>query len=69
MGVSSLQCHTAIVSGFVALKMLIIEPYFHTEIASVYCMWKYFESVLIPRIGDLQKGGIVADLNRTCCEF
>jgi hypothetical protein len=55
MGVSSLQCHIAIVSGFAVLKMLSIETYLHTEFPSVYCIWKYLESVLIPRIGALRK--------------
>jgi hypothetical protein len=55
MGVSSLQYHTAIVSGFVALKMLNIETYLRMEIASVYRMWKYHENVLIPRIGALRR--------------
>jgi len=35
MGVSSLQCHTAIVSGFAVLQMLIIEIYLHSEFANV----------------------------------
>jgi hypothetical protein len=47
MGVSSLQCHTAIVSGFVVLKLLNIETYLYTEFASVYISGNYLESVLI----------------------
>ncbi len=35
MGVSSLQCHTAFVSGFAVLQMLFIETYSHSEFANV----------------------------------
>ncbi len=35
--------------------MFNIETFSHTEFASVYRMWKYLESVLIPRIGALRE--------------
>ncbi len=68
MGVSSLQCHTALVSGFCSLANVNYETYSHTEFANVDVYGNILKSVIEPRIGALRKGGLVADLSRTGCE-
>jgi hypothetical protein len=64
MGCQCLQCNTAVVSGFVVLRILIIETYSLTEFANGDV---HLESVT-DRVSKFAKNEIIADLNRTCCE-